>query len=93
MTWPASCRERQTPWTLKKRPIVVIDPRAGNGPGIGGSKQDSEIGDALAQGHPVYFIIFHPEPVPGQTLEDVEKAEIRLSKRLPVFIRKLKNRR
>ena len=42
------------------RPIVVIDPRAGNGPGIGGSKRDSEIGDALAQGHPVYFILFHP---------------------------------
>ncbi len=61
----------------EKRPIVVIDPRAGNGPGIGGSKRDSEIGDALAQGHPVYFILFHPEPVPGQTLEDVEKAEIR----------------
>jgi len=60
-----------------KRPIVVIDPRAGNGPGIGGSKRDSEIGDALAQGHPVYFILFHPEPVPGQTLGDVEKAEIR----------------
>ena len=61
----------------EKRPIVVIDPRAGNGPGIGGSKRDSEIGDALAQGHPVYFILFHPEPVPGQTLGDVEKAEIR----------------
>jgi len=60
-----------------KRPIVIIDPRAGNGPGIGGSKRDSEIGDALAQGHPVYFILFHPEPVPGQTLGDVEKAEIR----------------
>lgn len=60
-----------------KRPIVVIDPRAGNGPGIGGSKKDSEIGDALAQGHRVYFILFHPEPVPGQTLDDVEKAEIR----------------
>jgi pimeloyl-ACP methyl ester carboxylesterase len=61
----------------EKRPIVVIDPRAGNGPGIGGSKRDSEIGDALAQGHPVYFILFHPEPEPGQTLDDVEKAEIR----------------
>jgi pimeloyl-ACP methyl ester carboxylesterase len=59
------------------RPIIVIDPRAGNGPGIGGSKRDSEIGDALAQGHPVYFILFHPEPEPGQTLGDVEKAETR----------------
>ena len=61
----------------EKRPIIVIDPRAGNGPGIGGSKRDSEIGDALAQGHPVYFILFHPEPEQGQTLDDVEKAEIR----------------
>lgn len=61
----------------EKRPIIVIDPRAGNGPGIGGSKRDSEIGDALAQGNPVYFILFHPEPLPGQTLGDVEKAEIR----------------
>ena len=61
----------------KKRPIVVIDPRAGNGPGIGGSKRDSEIGDALVQGNPVYFILFHPEPAPGQTLGDVEQAEIR----------------
>jgi pimeloyl-ACP methyl ester carboxylesterase len=61
----------------EKRPIIVIDPRAGNGPGVGGSKRDSEIGDALAQGHPVYFILFHPEPEPGQTLEDVEKAELR----------------
>ena len=58
------------------RPIIVIDPRAGNGPGIGGSKRDSEIGDALAQGHPVYFILFHPEPVLGQTIADVEQAEI-----------------
>ncbi len=62
---------------FEKRPIIVIDPRAGNGPGIGGSKRDSEIGDALTQGHPVYFILFHPEPEPGQTLDDVEKAEIR----------------
>lgn len=27
-----------------KRPFVVIDPRAGHGPGIGGFKPDSEIG-------------------------------------------------
>lgn len=69
------------------RPIIVIDPRAGNGPGIGGSKRDSEIGDALAQGHPVYFILFHPEPVLGQTIADVEQAEIlfieEVSKRHP----------
>ncbi len=59
-----------------KRPIVVIDPRAGHGPGIGGSKKDSEIGVALEKGHPVYFVLFFPDPVPGQTLADVEKAEV-----------------
>jgi len=58
-----------------KRPIVIIDPRAGHGPGIGGSKRDSEIGMALEQGYPVYFILFYTEPMPGQTLSDVEAAE------------------
>lgn len=58
-----------------RRPIVVIDPRAGHGPGIGGFKPDSEIGVALRAGHPVYFITFEPEPVEGQTLLDVARAE------------------
>ena len=31
----------------KRRPFVVIDPRAGHGPGIGGFKADSEIGVAF----------------------------------------------
>jgi pimeloyl-ACP methyl ester carboxylesterase/tellurite resistance protein len=60
-----------------KRPIIIIDPRAGHGPGIGGSKRDSEIGMALTNGHPVYFILFYTEPMPGQTLADVEDAEVR----------------
>ena len=54
-----------------KPPVIVIDPRAGHGPGIGGFKRDSEVGIALRQGHPVYFAIFYPEPVAGQTLADV----------------------
>jgi pimeloyl-ACP methyl ester carboxylesterase len=54
---------------------VVVDPRAGHGPGIGGMRQDSEIGVALAAGHPCYFVGFLPEPVPGQTIEDVCRAE------------------
>ncbi|GIK87682.1 MAG: hypothetical protein BroJett026_31630 [Betaproteobacteria bacterium] len=57
------------------RPFVIIDPRAGHGPGIGGFKKDSEVGVALRAGHPVYFVVFHPEPVPGQTLADVVDAE------------------
>lgn len=67
---------RDTPGDPYKRPIVVIDPRAGHGPGIGGSKQDSEIGVALDCGHPVYFILFYTDPVPGQTLADVQDAEV-----------------
>ena len=58
-----------------KRPFVVVDPRAGHGPGIGGFKAESEIGVALKAGHPCYFIGFLPDPVPGQTIEDVAMAE------------------
>ncbi len=57
------------------RPFVIVDPRAGHGPGIGGFKADSEIGVALRSGHPCYFIGFLPEPVSGQTIEDVARAE------------------
>lgn len=59
------------------RPFVVVDPRAGHGPGIGGFKEDSEIGNALKLGHPVYFVTFAPDPVPGQRLVDVMLAEAR----------------
>jgi pimeloyl-ACP methyl ester carboxylesterase len=58
-----------------RRPFVVVDPRAGHGPGIGGFKSDSEIGVALRAGHPCYFIGFLPEPMPGQTIEDIARAE------------------
>src|SRR5580700_2504716 len=34
-----------------RRPFVVVDPRAGHGPGIGGFKADSEIGVAMKAGH------------------------------------------
>jgi len=56
---------------LDKPPVIVVDPRAGHGPGIGGFKHDSEVGMALHEGHPVYFVIFFPQPEPGQTLADV----------------------
>jgi pimeloyl-ACP methyl ester carboxylesterase len=58
-----------------RRPFVVVDPRAGHGPGIGGFKSDSEIGVAFKAGHPCYFIGFLPDPVPGQTIEDIARAE------------------
>jgi len=59
----------------KRRPFVVVDPRAGHGPGIGGFKADSEIGVVQKAGHPCYFIGFLPEPVPGQTIDDITSAE------------------
>ncbi len=55
----------------KRRPYLIIDPRAGQGAGIGASKAESQVGVALKNGHPVYFAIFFPHPEPGQTLADV----------------------
>ncbi|WP_028218967.1 DUF3141 domain-containing protein [Paraburkholderia oxyphila] len=59
----------------RNRPWLIIDPRAGHGPGIGGFKDDSQAGVALRAGHPVYFVVFFPDPEPGQTLIDVCAAE------------------
>jgi len=59
----------------KKRPFVVVDPRAGHGPGIGGFKADSELGVAMRAGHSCYHVAFTPEPMPGQTIEDIMRAE------------------
>jgi uncharacterized protein DUF3141 len=55
----------------EKPPVIIVDPRAGHGPGIGGFKRDSEVGIALHEGYPVYFVVFFPEPSPGQTMADV----------------------
>ena len=66
---------KDVPTDPAKRPFVVVDPRAGHGPGIGGMKPDSEIGVALEDGYPCYFIGFLPEPMPDQTIEDVWNAE------------------
>ena len=60
-----------------KRPFIIIDPRAGHGPGIGGFKRDSQVGVALRAGHAVYFVAFRDRPEPGQCLEDVKRAEAR----------------
>ncbi|MGH8509262.1 MAG: DUF3141 domain-containing protein [Gammaproteobacteria bacterium] len=59
----------------RNRPVVVVDPRAGHGPGIGGFKAQSEIGMAIEAGYPTYFIGFASEPIPGQTIEDIAQAE------------------
>ena len=66
-----------------RRPYIIIDPRAGHGPGIGGFKDDSQVGVALRAGHPVYFVIFFRDPEPGQTLLDVCQAE-------QIFVRKVR---
>ena len=58
-----------------KAPFIVVDPRGGHGPGIGGMKRESQIGMALEAGHPCYFIGFLSKPMPGQTIEDVCRAE------------------
>jgi len=54
-----------------KPPVIIVDPRAGHGPGIGGFKRESEVGVALHEGYSVYFVAFFPEPCPGQTIADV----------------------
>jgi pimeloyl-ACP methyl ester carboxylesterase len=59
----------------RRRPYLIIDPRGGHGPGIGGFKDDSQVGVALRAGHPVYFVMFFRDPEPGQTLLDVCNAE------------------
>jgi pimeloyl-ACP methyl ester carboxylesterase len=66
----------------KRRPYIIIDPRAGHGPGIGGFKDDSQVGVALRGGHPVYFVIFFRDPEPGQTMLDVCIAEQQFVKRV-----------
>ena len=60
----------------KRAPVMIIDPRAGHGAGIGGFKPDSQVGEAFAYGHQVYFVAFRPIPEPNQTIADVRDAEI-----------------
>jgi hypothetical protein len=66
----------------RKRPVVVVDPRAGQGPGVGGFKAQSEIGDALRAGHPVYFIGFDAIPEPGQQFLDVVEGQVTFFERV-----------
>lgn len=65
-----------------KRPLYVVDPRAGQGPGIGGFKRESEIGEAFKSGHPVYFASFAANPLEGQTIEDVAEAHTHFLERI-----------
>lgn len=54
-----------------KPPVIIVDPRAGHGPGIGGFKRESEVGIAMHEGYPVYFVSFFPTPQPHQSISDV----------------------
>ncbi|MDX9745020.1 MAG: DUF3141 domain-containing protein [Syntrophales bacterium] len=67
------------------RPYIIIDPRAGHGSGIGGFKDESEVGVAIQHGHPTYFVTFTRLPVPGQTIADVTAAEAH-------FVREIRRR-
>ncbi len=62
------------------RPYIIIDPRAGHGSGIGGFKNESEVGVALHAGHPVYFCIFTTHPTATQTPADVTRAEAQFAR-------------
>jgi hypothetical protein len=66
----------------RKRPVVVVDPRTGQGPGIGGFKAESEIGDAVNAGHPVYFIGFSAIPMLGQQFVDVVDGQVKFFERV-----------
>jgi hypothetical protein len=72
----------EMPTDQRKRPVVVVDPRAGQGPGVGGFKAQSEIGDALAAGHPVYFIGFGAKPEPGQQFLDIVEGQVKFFERV-----------
>jgi len=65
-----------------KRPFIIVDPRAGHGPGIGGFKEASQVGVAMRAGHPCYFVTFYPNPMSGQKIEDIAWAEAEFVKRV-----------
>ena len=61
-----------------RRPVVIVDPRAGHEPGIGGFKAESEIGVAFNAGHPSRLRDGAPHtPVPWRNALPVFKAMVR----------------
>ncbi|WP_249795421.1 DUF3141 domain-containing protein [Bradyrhizobium sp. NBAIM08] len=59
----------------RRRPFVIIPPRAGHTAGVGAHEHDSQLGVALREGHPVYLVSFRREPEQDQQLSDVAYAE------------------
>jgi hypothetical protein len=47
---------------LARKPFIVPIP---------GTHRPEQVGSRCTRGHPVYFVIFFPDPCPGQTLADV----------------------
>ncbi len=66
----------ESPMDPTKRPVVIVDPRAGQSAGIGGFRPQSEVGDALRAGHAVYFVGFRAVPQAGQTFLDVVDGQV-----------------
>src|SRR5258706_1847019 len=54
-----------------RRPFVIVDPRAGHGPGIGGFKARSEIGVAVKGRHPFQFFGLLPGSLPRPSIYGV----------------------
>ncbi|MGX1168699.1 MULTISPECIES: DUF3141 domain-containing protein [Bradyrhizobium] len=59
----------------RRRPFVIIPPRAGHTAGVGAHEHDSQLGVALREGHPVYLVSFRRDPEQDQQLSDVAYAE------------------
>jgi hypothetical protein len=59
----------------RRRPYVIIDPARRPRPRHRRLQGRLAGGRRAAAGHPVYFVMFFPEPEPGQTLLDVCNAE------------------
>src|SRR5258707_15738316 len=66
-----------------RRPFVIVDPRAGHSAGIGGLRADSEIGVAFKAGHSCYFIGFLPDPIAGQPIQGIARAEAGFLENVP----------
>ena len=77
----ASFPTADQPSDATRQPVIVIDPRGGHGAGIGGFKQDSEIGESLRAGHPTYFIAFSHAPRPARLCSTSPPPKPAISKR------------
>jgi len=56
---------------LSKRPIIIFEPRAAQASGIAGIKEDGQIGQAVKNGNPTYYVSFFAKPEKDQTIESV----------------------